>query len=150
MITRSTIPVSAALCFLAIAGCKRESVPSSSAPLSPPEVSLPDSFRELAPEEITALLQSKPNLQILDMRVETEWAEEGHLAGAHLINFFRANLADHLGTLERQKPYLVYCALGERARLTAAKMAESGFKEVYLLRGGFNAWKKAGLPITRG
>jgi rhodanese-related sulfurtransferase len=29
-------------------------------------------------------------------------------------------------------------------------MAESGFKEVYLLKGGFNAWKKAGLPITRG
>jgi phage shock protein E len=150
MISRLVISVVFVVSLLGIVGCKRDSKSPQAAITSPPEVSLPDSFQELPPQQITALLQAKPDLQILDLRTETEWAEEGHLAGAHLVNFFRSDLRDHLGALDRQKSYLVYCALGERARLTAAQLAELGFKEVYLLKGGFNAWKKADLPIARG
>lgn len=133
---------------LCACGQKQATLPSP--PIAPPAVVLPAAFRELSPQEAAALIQQKPDLQILDMRVETEWAEEGHIAGAHLTNFYRQKLGEHLQTLDRNKPYFVYCALGERARLTAAQMAELGFAEVYLLKDGLNAWKKAGLPLVQG
>ena len=147
---KGTSGIIAAFFALGMCGCGEKQTATSIPLVAPPPVVLPESFRELSPQEAAALIQQKPDLKILDMRVETEWAEEGHIAGAYLTNFYRQKLGEHLQSLDRKKPYLVYCALGERARLTAAQMAELGFAEVYLLKDGLNAGKKAGLPLVQG
>lgn len=147
---KGTSGIIAAFFALGMCGCGGKQAAMPMPAVAPPAVVLPEAYRELSPQEVATLIQQKPDLQILDMRVETEWAEEGHIAGAHLTNFYRQKLGEHLQTLDHKKPYLVYCALGERARLTAAQMAELGFAEVYLLKDGLNAWKKAGLPLVQG
>ena len=94
-------------------------------------------------------MKAKSDLVILDMRVETEWAEEGHLQGAQLTNYYRQGLRDHLAAMDRKKPCLVYCAIGERSKRTAVQMAELGFTEIHVLAGGLNAWKAAGKPVVK-
>jgi rhodanese-related sulfurtransferase len=141
----------AALSFAMVVGftaCSPNSVKPSTA-TSPPETSLPANCREISPIETEALLKAKPDLEILDMRVETEWGEEGHIQGAQLANFYRKDVQVYLAAMDRTKPYLVYCAIGERSKQTAVQMAELGFKEVYVLAGGLNAWKAAGKPVVK-
>lgn len=140
-----------ALCLvvsLGVAACSRESS-SVRAITSPPDTKLPAACREVSPDEAEALIKTKPALVLLDMRVETEWGAEGHISGAQLTNFFRAGLREHLATMPREKPHLVYCALGERSRQTAAMMGELGFKEIYVLAGGLDAWKAAAKPVVK-
>ena len=134
--------------ILGLAGCSREAAPPS-AVVSPPETKLPAGCRELSPNEAEAFMKAKPDLVILDMRVESEWVEEGHLPGAERTNFYREALKDHLAAMDRSKSYLVYCAIGERSKQTAVQMAELGFKEISILSGGLNAWKAAGKPVAK-
>ena len=94
-------------------------------------------------------MKAKPDLVILDMRVESEWVEEGHLPNAQRTNFYREALKEHLAAMDRSKPYLVCCAIGERSRQTVAQMGELGFRELYLLSGGMNAWKASGRPVAK-
>lgn len=94
-------------------------------------------------------MKAKPDLVLLDMRVETEWGEEGHLQGAQLTNYYRKDLRGYLADMDHKKLYLVYCAIGERSKQTAVQMAELGFTEVHVLAGGLNAWKAAGKPVVK-
>jgi rhodanese-related sulfurtransferase len=139
------------LAFAMVVGltaCSRKSKPPSTA-TSPPETRLPANCREISLTETEALLKTKPELVILDMRVETEWGEEGHIQGARFANYYRQDLKGYLSALDRTKPYFVYCAIGERSKQTAVQMAELGFKEIYVLAGGLNAWKAAGKPVVK-
>ena len=137
-----------ALALVMFAACSRNAAPPPTA-VSPPETKLPANCRELSPDETEALMKAKPGLVLLDMRVETEWAEEGRLQGAQLTNYYRKDLRDHLAAMDRKQPHLVYCAIGERSRKTAVQMAELGFGEIYILAGGLNAWKAAGKPVVK-
>jgi rhodanese-related sulfurtransferase len=134
--------------LLALAACSRSAAPPSTA-TSPPETKLPASCHEVSPDEAEAMMKAKPDLVLLDMRVETEWDSEGHLPGAQLTNFYRKELRAYLDAMDHTKPYLVYCAIGERSKQTAAQMAGLGFKEIYVLAGGINAWKAAGKPVVK-
>jgi rhodanese-related sulfurtransferase len=49
--------------------------------------------------------------------------------------------------MDPASPCLIYCALGGRARHAAQRLADLGFKEVLVLKDGYNAWKQAGLPV---
>ena len=50
--------------------------------------------------------------------------------------------------LDKEKMVLVYCASGGRSRSAMKKMKDMGFKTIYNLSGGFNAWKNKGYDIT--
>lgn len=128
--------------------CSRDAAPPPAA-VSPPETKLPAVCKALTPDETEALIKAKPDLAILDMRVETEWGAEGHIPGAQFTNFFRGGLKEHLAQIDRKKPCLIYCAIGERSKQTAVQMAELGFSELYVLTGGLNAWKGAGKPVEK-
>lgn len=45
------------------------------------------------------------------------------------------------------KRYILYCAADMRATLAAGVLAEMGMDNVLHLEGGFEAWKKAELPV---
>lgn len=47
-------------------------------------------------------------------------------------------------------PLVLICARGQRSLRAAALLRERGFDEVASVRGGFDAWKAAGLPIAAG
>ena len=76
--------------------------------------------------------------QLLDVRQPKEY-EAGHLAGAKLIPV--KELPDRLAELERDKPVIVYCAVGGRSRAAAQLLAGKDFANVFNLSGGIKAWE---------
>jgi rhodanese-related sulfurtransferase len=62
-----------------------------------------------------------------------------------------SQLGARAGELARsaKRPVIVYCDRGVRARGAAGVLGKQGFERVYLLRGGFRAWRDAGLPVHK-
>jgi rhodanese-related sulfurtransferase len=117
-----------------------------------PEVKLPPQAREATLEEVQKLIAGHPDTAILDVRTAEEVAELGRLPGARHLDYFNDHFAVEIPKLgfDPAKPCVVYCALGGRAKRAAAVLAEAGFQTILLPAGGFNAWKKAGMPVDGG
>ena len=74
---------------------------------------------------------------LLDVRQPKEY-EQSHIPGARLIPV--GQLSDRLDEIPRDKPTLVYCAVGGRSRAAAQLLSGKGFATVYNLKGGIKAW----------
>lgn len=84
---------------------------------------------------------------ILDVRPPADF-KRGHLLNA--LNLPLTKLEELPGKVgkDKDKPVLVYCALGGSSVGAADRLRKSGFAEVYPLRGGLNAWLTSNLPVT--
>lgn len=141
-------PLPAALCtLLLLCGCGPPPIPP--APAGPAAVQLPPNYEWITPAQAAQLIATHPDLKIADVRTEDEFHRgAGRIAGALLAPYLDGNQR-YLDQWDKDKPWLVYCALGARSELTAADMAKMGFKKVYLLKGGFNAWLAEGRPVEK-
>ena len=103
--------------------------------------------REVTTLEATRLL-NKGNPLVLDVREANE-VEGGRLPNA--VHIPLSQLKDRAGEIGKylSRPVIMYCARGVRAGAEIAALSRLGFKEVQSLRGGFRAWKDAGLPVTK-
>ena len=92
--------------------------------------------------------QNNPNLVIIDDRY-TNAFDNGHIGNATNIPWVSdgAGFVDSVGKLDKNKIYLVYCQTGCGG--TSRAMKELGFREVYEIAGGFNAWSAEGLRIQK-
>lgn len=106
-------------------------------------------FELLAPAEFIELFHTRPDAVLLDLRTPDELKEEGIIKGAAHLDYFQKDFEDRIRQLDKSKTYFVYCAGGGRSGETLELMKKSGFKEVYDLRGGITAWKRAGLPLEK-
>lgn len=85
---------------------------------------------------------------VLDVRTPEEFSS-GYLPSAQNINYHDPDFAQKINSLDKNKPYFVYCLGGGRSAEAVRYMQENGFKEVYNLRGGIMAWKRANLPVVQ-
>jgi hydroxyacylglutathione hydrolase len=81
---------------------------------------------------------------VLDVRGASEHAA-GCLEGSTNIAYTR--LAPRLAELPRGRRILVHCALGGRSAAATSMLRRAGFDAVNVA-GGFEAWRKAGLPTA--
>jgi rhodanese-related sulfurtransferase len=86
--------------------------------------------------------------QILDVRTPAEW-NEGIMEEAVMANIYDKDFEQQLGKLDKDKPVAVYCKVGGRSGQAMTKMQEMGFKEIYNLNGGMDAWKSSGKPTVK-
>ena len=108
-------------------------------------------------EEANNLIAGKLDgeVRLLDVRQPAEYAKE-HMPGAKLIPLLDLN--DRQSELEKDKPVIVYCAIGGRSRVAAQMLTGKGFSKVYNLSGGIKAWSRqlavgpedTGLHLFRG
>ena len=96
--------------------------------------------------ETKALLEQEKTIVILDVRTPEEFAG-GHLKNARLLNKNAPEFESEIKALDKNKTYLVYCAIGGRSGQAAQMMNELGFTQVYDATEGFNALKAAGLKV---
>jgi rhodanese-related sulfurtransferase len=54
-----------------------------------------------------------------------------------------------MGSLDKSKNILVYCKSGTRSDQISGFLSKNEFQNVSSLKGGFNAWQKAELPIQK-
>ena len=93
----------------------------------------------------TAAARAGAGAILLDVREESEW-RAGHAPGALHIPY--ELVRDRLGEIPDGREVIVYCAGGIRSSLVTSMLEASG-RAVANLRGGFTAWRSAGLPVTR-
>lgn len=75
---------------------------------------------------------------LLDVRQPAEY-KAGHLPGAKLIPL--PELKDRINEIDKEKPAIVYCAIGGRSRVAAQMLSGNDVSNVYNLSGGFKAWQ---------
>jgi rhodanese-related sulfurtransferase len=100
----------------------------------------------ISPAEAANLIKVTKNLQLIDVRTPAEYAE-GHLAQAKLIPL--QELEKRVAEIDKGKPVLLYCRSGHRSGIALKLLHDKGYAQAKHMDGGINAWKAAGLPVTK-
>lgn len=97
-------------------------------------------YHDLSVEEFRQKM-AEPGIVLMDVRTPEEIAN-GKINGATELDYHGANFEAEITKLDRTKTYLVYCRSGNRSGKTCNLMAGMGFKNLYNLKGGYNAWSQ--------
>jgi rhodanese-related sulfurtransferase len=103
-------------------------------------------FTSISPLEAKSLIETRTDLQLIDCRSPEEF-RGGALPGSRLIPFWEFTKGNY--DLPKDKPILLVCAVGGRSLAVGQLLATKGYREVYNLRGGLEAWGKQGVPLPR-
>jgi rhodanese-related sulfurtransferase len=93
---------------------------------------------------------------LVDTRPIAQREAHGTIAGAVVID--RTVLEWRLdptsphrdARIDPDRPLIVFCQEGYSSSLAVAALVDLGVRHVHDLRGGFDAWRAAGLPIEGG
>jgi len=81
---------------------------------------------------------------LIDILEPSEYARE-HILAARLAPLSAFDRHDF--DCESHKIAVFHCKSGNRTAMNAARLAAKGFAKAYMLQGGLDAWKAAGLPV---
>jgi len=102
-------------------------------------------LKTITPTEAARLLREEGAI-LVDVREPDEHARE-RIPGAR--NLPLSQLEEAGAALHEGRPVLFHCRSGARTAAHAGRLAASaGQVEAYVLEGGLEAWKRAGLPVT--
>jgi monothiol glutaredoxin len=93
--------------------------------------------RQLAPAGLKAMLDAKEKFEFFDVRTPEEQARAS--LGARLLD--DAALRD-LEALDKDVPLVFHCHHGGRSQAAAERFVQQGFRHVYNLVGGIDAWSE--------
>ena len=96
-------------------------------------------FQEIDIHKVNDMLEQK-NVNIVDIRDPASYAD-GHIPTAFSVN--DGNVQEFRENTDKDKPLVVCCYHGISSQGAAAYFSEQGFKEVYSMVGGFEAWQSA-------
>ncbi len=99
----------------------------------------PARVRQLSPRGLKAMLDEGKKLVLVDVRTPEEW-ELARLDAARLLD---AAFEHELLAMDRGAPLVFLCHHGVRSLAAADHFAAQGFREVYNLQGGIDAWSTA-------
>jgi phage shock protein E len=107
----------------------------------------PAGFLEARGEPAQKLAED-PKVFLLDVRTKEEW-DDARLKNATLVPI--TELQGRLAELpsDKDRPILIYCAVGGRSARAAQLLTAKGYKNVVNLGGGINAWLAEGRPVVR-
>jgi monothiol glutaredoxin len=98
----------------------------------------PAGVRGIGPRDLKARLDSGEVAELYDVRPADERAA-ARIAGSRPLD---DEALQHIEALDRSTPLAFYCHHGQRSRAAAERFIELGFREVYNLAGGIDAWSR--------
>ena len=109
---------------------------------------LPDGWNAIAPATLNDLLKTSQPFQ-LEVREQKEVSDAGFIANA--TNIPIRTLINNLDKLPPDKgaAIIAECGSGHRSAMTMLALGLLGYTNVHSLAGGFAAWTKAGLPVSK-
>jgi rhodanese-related sulfurtransferase len=101
----------------------------------------------LSPREIVRMLND--DAVIVDIRTAADFSK-GHVLGAR--NIPADSIEEQLTELAkyREQSLVLCCNTGNESVRAGRTLKMQGFKKIYCLQGGLQAWRTANLPLTRG
>ncbi|NCP03271.1 MAG: rhodanese-like domain-containing protein [Deltaproteobacteria bacterium] len=103
--------------------------------------------QNLSAPEARQMLQQNKNTYLLDVRTPEEYLQV-RIDGAHLIPIDK--LMARIDEIPKDRPLLIYCAVGSRSDLVSKYLVKQGFGQVYNLNGGIWAWQLRNYPTLQG
>ncbi|HET6314127.1 MAG TPA: molybdopterin-synthase adenylyltransferase MoeB [Chloroflexia bacterium] len=92
---------------------------------------------DISPRDLKSRLDAGQKLVLLDVREPHEW-DITHLEGAKLIPVNQVTA--HAHELSTADEMVVYCKAGTRSARAVNELRQLGFRKLWNLRGGINAW----------
>ena len=105
-----------------------------------------DSINEIDSDELTEFLQINDAI-LVDVRRDDEYIN-GHIENSINIDYMSDKFVGKTEMLDKNMPIILYCRSGRRSYLSAVKLSENGFKEVYNLKGGILSWIEIGNSVV--
>ena len=93
-------------------------------------------FKELDPHKAQEMVE-EGSVNVIDIRDPGSYSA-GHIPSAVSLN--DTNVKEYIESADKEKPLIVYCYHGISSRGAAEYLSQNGFKEVYSMTGGFDAW----------
>jgi len=101
-------------------------------------------FKCIGVDEAERLIQRGDALTV-DVRDPNSF-RQAHISGAQPVSM--ANISTVLSGTPKDRPILIYCYHGHASREYAQVFSDFGFKEVYSLDGGYEAWRARPRPAV--
>ncbi len=105
-------------------------------------------IKEVSPEELKVRMTNGKETILLDVREKDEMRKE-YMCGAELLprGFLEMRVEELIP--DKEKPIVVYCAVGVRSAFAAKTLMDMGYEDVASLRGGIEKWKRSGFEVLR-
>jgi len=84
----------------------------------------------------------------LDVREKDE-VRKDYICGAELLPRGFLEMCVEELIPDKEKPIVVYCAVGVRSGFAAKTLMDMGYKDVASMRGGIEEWKRSGFEVLR-
>ncbi len=88
----------------------------------------------------------KGKVQVVDVRTPAEYTG-GHVPDA--LNIPHMSILSRKEELAKDRELVFICQVGQRSALACEFAAAAGFKELYNVEGGTEAWIKAGYSVDK-
>lgn len=100
----------------------------------------------LSPREIVRMLND--GAALVDIRTAADFSK-GHILGAR--NIPADSIEEQLTELAkyREQALILCCNTGNESVRVGRTLKMQGYKKIYCLQGGLQAWRTANLPLTR-
>ncbi|TSK04608.1 MAG: rhodanese-like domain-containing protein [Geobacter sp.] len=98
-------------------------------------------------KQAQTVMAKNKKMFLLDVRTPDEF-RQAHLKGSVLIPLGELNR--RVQEIPRDRPVLVYCAVGARSATAASFLASKGYRDVYNMTDGIVGWYQNGLPLQLG
>jgi len=98
-------------------------------------------------KKFNEMISADKDAVLLDVRTPKEVAD-GMIPGAIMIDFTAPDFAGKISELDKEKTYFVYCKAGGRSSRAIEQMKGVGFKKLYNLEGGYDAWLEDAQKVT--
>ncbi|WP_318515796.1 thiosulfate sulfurtransferase GlpE [Photobacterium leiognathi] len=106
-----------------------------------------EQFQHISVEQAYELLQQADSQAVLvDIRDPQSFALAHPEQAFHLTNDTMVNWMDEV---EFEQPVIVMCYHGISSQGAAQYLINQGYENVYSLDGGFEAWRRAALPMIQ-
>jgi rhodanese-related sulfurtransferase len=83
--------------------------------------------------------EQKKGMMLLDIRSDKEY-KQGHIPGAAHVPL--SEIGERVKKLKKDKELVVYCQNGSRSIWAIKRLMGMGYKNLFNLKGGYNAWKR--------
>ena len=93
-------------------------------------------FKEISAQKAQEMVE-EDSANVVDIRDPGSYAA-GHIPNAVSLN--DGNVKEYIESADKEKSLIVCCYHGNSSRGAAEYLSQNGFKEVYSMTGGFEAW----------